>query len=87
MEYAINSWIDSKDKVMSPIERVLQYFSWIEADEATASKINDVRVRCEELAHYMVDTLPGNPEVTVGLRDLLSAKEAFVRALLDQSNK
>lgn len=33
-----------------------------------------------ELAHAMVETLPQNPERTVGLRKLLEAKDCAVRA-------
>jgi hypothetical protein len=37
---------------------------------------------CAELAIAMADTLPENPDLTVGLRDLLTAKDNFVRAKL-----
>ena len=33
-----------------------------------------------ELAHLMEDTLPDGPEKSVGMRKLLEAKDAFVRA-------
>lgn len=33
-----------------------------------------------ELANHMATTLPENPEVSVGLRKLLEAKDCFVRA-------
>lgn len=35
-----------------------------------------------EVAHYMMDNLPENPERTTGLRKLLEAKDCAVRALL-----
>lgn len=37
---------------------------------------------CAELAVAMADTLPENPDLTCGLRDLLTAKDNFVRANL-----
>lgn len=33
-----------------------------------------------ELAHYMEQTLPDGPEKSAGMRKLLEAKDAFVRA-------
>lgn len=35
---------------------------------------------CAQLEHAMAATLPNNPELTVGLRKLLEAKDCFVRA-------
>ncbi len=37
---------------------------------------------CGELAARMADALPENPDLTCGLRDLLTAKDNFVRARL-----
>jgi len=37
---------------------------------------------CGTLALQMADTLPENPDLTCGLRDLLTAKDNFVRAKL-----
>lgn len=37
---------------------------------------------CAQLAVLMADTLPENPDLTCGLRDLLTAKDNFVRAKL-----
>lgn len=37
---------------------------------------------CNELAHAMADRLGDGPELTVGLRKLLEAKDCFVRAAL-----
>lgn len=37
---------------------------------------------CAELAIAMADALPENPDLTCGLRDLLAAKDNFVRANL-----
>jgi hypothetical protein len=38
---------------------------------------------CHDLAECMVRALPDGPELTFGLRQLLLAKDAFVRAALD----
>lgn len=37
---------------------------------------------CGELAKQMIAALPDGPELTAGLRKLLEAKDAFVRAAL-----
>ncbi|MBP2331237.1 hypothetical protein JOF56_011622 [Kibdelosporangium banguiense] len=37
---------------------------------------------CHDLAHKMADELASGPELTVGLRKLLEAKDCFVRASL-----
>jgi hypothetical protein len=37
---------------------------------------------CGELAFAMADALPEGPDLTCGLRDLLAAKDNFVRARL-----
>jgi hypothetical protein len=37
---------------------------------------------CGELAFLMANSLPENPDLTCGLRDLLTAKDNFVRAKL-----
>lgn len=40
---------------------------------------------CFELAWDMFEQLPDGPELTAGLRKLLEAKDAFVRASLDEN--
>lgn len=37
---------------------------------------------CHDLAEQMIGELPDGPELTVGLRKLLEAKDALVRAAL-----
>jgi hypothetical protein len=37
---------------------------------------------CSDLAYQMILQLPDGPELSVGLRKLLEAKDCFVRALL-----
>lgn len=41
-----------------------------------------VSKECHRLAHLMVETLPEGPELTMGLRKLLEAKDCLVRAAL-----
>lgn len=41
---------------------------------------------CGELAAAMIGALPDGPELTAGLRKLLEAKDAFVRAALDKED-
>lgn len=38
--------------------------------------------RFHDLAHYMIETLPDNPEKSAGLRKLLEAKDCAVRAFV-----
>ena len=66
------------------VAHVLQYFDRLHLPAPLA----EVSGLCADLAEEMVDTLPSSPELTVGLRKLLEAKDAFVRAalpLLDES--
>jgi len=58
------------------IAAVLRHFDWqhLPPDLQAVS-----RPLCD-LAHEMANRLPGDPETTAGLRKLLEAKDAFVRA-------
>lgn len=38
---------------------------------------------CHDVADLMIRELPDSPELTVGLRKLLEAKDCFVRAAVD----
>ena len=44
--------------------------------------LQNVSKPCGELAHEMAEQLGDGPELTVGLRKLLEAKDCFVRAAL-----
>ena len=44
--------------------------------------LQEISRPCAELAIAMADTLPENPDLTCGLRELLTAKDNFVRAKL-----
>lgn len=48
------------------------------------AKLQEVSKPVGELAELMNSTLPDCPEKTVGLRKLLEAKDAFVRAALEK---
>lgn len=61
------------------VEAVLRYFEF----GHLPVPLRAVSAPCAELAINMADYLPSSPELTVGLRKLLEAKDAFVRAALD----
>lgn len=42
--------------------------------------LQEVSRPCAELAHAIVAACPDDPQLTIGLQDLLRAKDAFVRA-------
>lgn len=42
-----------------------------------------VSMACAGLAQQMIDVVPDSPELTIGLRKLLEAKDAFVRAAIE----
>ena len=57
---------------------VLKHFRF----EHLPPHLKEISAPCAELAIKMADTLPENPDLTCGLRDLLTAKDNFVRAKL-----
>ena len=59
-------------------EQVLRYFKYDHLPE----HLKPVSKRRAELADEMIKILPEVPEVTVGLRKLLEAKDCFVRSLV-----
>lgn len=58
---------------------VLGYFAWAHLPP----RLQEVSTPCADLALQMCDRLGDGPELTVGLRKLLEAKDALVRAALD----
>lgn len=60
------------------VAQVMKYFTYAHLPEHLQSISKPV----SELAELMAATLPHNPELTVGLRKLLEAKDCFVRANL-----
>jgi hypothetical protein len=57
---------------------LLRFFAYDHLPE----HLQDVSKDCSVLAHIMAAILPDGPELTAGLRKLLEAKDAFVRAAL-----
>lgn len=64
-------------------EAVLRFFEY----EHLPDPLKSVATQCAVLAHNMVDLIESDPELTVGLRKLLEAKDCFVRATVAQVNK
>ena len=60
------------------VSGVLQFFKYAHLP----AHLQEISKPVAELALSMADTLPENPELTVGLRKLLEAKDCFVRAKL-----
>ena len=58
------------------VQQVLQYFTYQHLPE----KLQEISRPCCDLACKMATSLNQNPELTVGLRKLLEAKDCFVRA-------
>jgi hypothetical protein len=59
-------------------EHIMQFFTYAHLPPHLA----EVSKPFSDLAQWMVDTLPRNPERTVALRKVLEAKDAAVRAKL-----
>lgn len=59
-------------------EPMLQFFEYAHLPE----KLQNISKNFWSVAHYMVESLPRNPERTAGLRKLLEAKDCAVRAFL-----
>lgn len=55
---------------------------WLEPNPNLPQLPRDLAGACEALAKTVVDVAPEGPELTVGLRKLLEAKDCFVRATL-----
>lgn len=66
---------DGKDRNPS-IVAVLKHFRF----EHLPDDLRDISRDCHDLALKMADRLPEGPDVTMGLRELLAAKDNFVRA-------
>jgi len=65
----------------SPIERLLLYFEFAHLPQ----HLQTISKPLCDLAHQMAESLPMDPETTMGLRKLLEAKDCFVRAKLSDS--
>lgn len=62
------------------VAAVLRYFDY---GHLPQGRLRTTSQQVYRLAHDMADNLGEGPELTVGLRKLLEAKDAFVRAALD----
>ena len=60
-------------------EHVRRYFAY----EHLKTPQRGISAACAALAGTMIESLPDGPELTVGLRKLLEAKDCFVRASLE----
>jgi hypothetical protein len=62
----------------SPIDTILRFFAY----DHLPPHLQAISKPIGDLAKQMAEALPPGPEVTVGLRKLLEAKDCFVRANL-----
>ena len=69
--------IDATDRHPS-VQQIARYFDY----EHLTGDLRAVSGACESLADELLTMLPDSPELTVGLRKLLEAKDCFVRAAL-----
>lgn len=60
------------------VQQVYKYFAY----EHLPEKLQNVSKPVCLLANDMLNVLPDSPELTVGLRKLLEAKDCFVRSAL-----
>lgn len=60
------------------IEPMLQFFEY----SHLKSELQEISAKFYDLAHWMVQVLPRNPERSAALRKLLEAKDCAVRAYL-----
>lgn len=61
-----------------PQDRMLQFFEY----SHLSPTLQQPAMNFHELAHWIVENLPSNPERTVALRKLLEAKDCAVRAII-----
>lgn len=59
-------------------EHILQFFTY----QHLPAHLQEISKPFADTAHWIIATLPRNPERTVALRKLLEAKDAAVRARL-----
>ena len=65
------------------MERLIQFFEYKHLPEA----LQRISMNYYNLAIWMVENLPSNPESTVAMRKLLEAKDCAVRSTLYKENK
>lgn len=64
-------------------EHIMQFFAF----DHLAAPLQDVSRPFALLAEDIIENIPRNPERTVGLRKLLEAKDATVRAFLAKNGE
>jgi len=75
--YCACGWMEDRlDGRNAATVNVAQFFEF----DHLPFDLREVSVDCSRLAHAMIARLPDSPELTVGLRKLLEAKDCFVRA-------
>jgi hypothetical protein len=67
---------------MSRHPAVVALLRWFSYDHLPKGPVRLVSQQCCELAHELAASLPDDPELSDGLRELLKAKDAFVRAAI-----
>jgi len=65
-----------------PCERLMQFFGY----DHLPNDLKAVSMLSHHLATDMLDMLPHNPELTLGLRKLIEAKNYFVQAKIAKDN-
>ncbi len=66
---------------MDPIDDIMQYFAY----SHLPPHLQAISKPFGEMAEWITNTIPRNPERTVALRKLLEAKDAAVRAFNTKS--
>ena len=57
---------------------IMKYFTYAHLPQ----HLQAISIPCTELAWSMIGTIPPGPELEMGLRKLLEAKDCFVRGML-----
>jgi len=71
-------YLEVADNRHPSIKAISRYFDFDHLNEP----MRGISESCADLAQEMIDTIHDDPELTVGLRKLLEAKDCFVRAVL-----
>ena len=61
-------------------QEIMQWFSY---EHLPAGTPRHVSAMCAAMAGELLRELPDNPELTVGLRKIMEAKDCFVRAAIE----
>lgn len=79
IEVGSREWMVSAAVDRHPsVAQVLRHFAW----SHLPVKLQAISKNCANLATQMCAMIPDDPELVVGLRKLLEAKDCFVRAAL-----